>query len=147
MATEAKKDDVFKMLQAINKRLADVGGEPVEDRLLSDNFGLYWPMLEIKLKAAESIQMTVGERQRSEREILQEILESVREQQRYYVEGINNLGALILDTNPINRLNRWGGFGLYQSPLIGAPQNNPKEVVEYDSEGLPVFVPEDAYRS
>lgn len=79
--TLAEKEDVFKLLKSINKRLADVGGEPLDITVLNENFEMYWPKLEEKLKAAEDIGDSV-EKPREEREILLEILDIVRNQQR-----------------------------------------------------------------
>lgn len=79
--TIAEKDDVFKMLFSINKRLADVGGEPIDGAVLAENFELYWPKLEEKLKTAEK-PPGIAQTKRSEREILLEILEAVRTQKR-----------------------------------------------------------------
>ena len=79
--TVAEKEDVFKLLKSINGRLADVGGEPIDIAVLSENFEMYWPRLEEKLKAAEGVGDLV-EKPREEREILLEILEIVRNQQR-----------------------------------------------------------------
>jgi TIR domain len=76
-----KKEDVFKLLKSINNRLADVGGEPLDIEVLSESFERYWPDLEGKLKAAESIGDSV-EKPREDRDILLEILETVRDQQR-----------------------------------------------------------------
>lgn len=79
--TMADKEDVFKLLKSINKRLADVGGEPIDIKVLSESFEMYWPKLEEKLKAAEGVGDSV-KKTREEKEILLEILEIVRNQQR-----------------------------------------------------------------
>jgi TIR domain len=79
--TVAEKEDVFNMLMSINKRLQDVDGIPLESEVLSESFNRYWPDLEEKLKAAESIGAAV-ESPRKEKDILLEILEIVRSQQR-----------------------------------------------------------------
>lgn len=105
MATEANKNDVQKMLRAINKRLADIGGEPVDSVVLTENFELYWPKLEEKLRVAEQLsgqklQLADGlsaEKQRDEREILLEILEIARSQQR--VRGQRRVDAITVDTS------------------------------------------------
>jgi len=79
--TVAEKEDVFKLLKSINSRLADVGGEPIDIAVLSENFEMYWPRLEEKLKTAEGLGVSI-EKPREERAILLEILEIVRNQQR-----------------------------------------------------------------
>jgi hypothetical protein len=88
--TVAQKDDVLLLLRTINKRLADVNSEPLSDAILEENFNLRWPQLEKKLKEAEdkgeqkvkSSKSAAVEKPRDEREILLEILEIVRSQQR-----------------------------------------------------------------
>jgi len=87
--TVAEKSDTFELLRTINKRLAEVGGEPLTDALLADNFDLFWPKLAERLSAAKSIPLlklprkTVEmEMPRDERAILNEILELVRNQER-----------------------------------------------------------------
>ena len=79
--TVAEKEDVFKLLMSVNKRLSDVGGEPLDIEILRENFERYWPDLEGKLKVAEGVGDLV-EKPREERAILLEILETVRNQQR-----------------------------------------------------------------
>lgn len=88
--TVAEKEDVLRLLKTINIRLADVGGEPLQDRLLEDNFELFWPRLEERLRAAEWLSTPapartpegMSERPRDDRAILDEILELVRSQER-----------------------------------------------------------------
>jgi TIR domain len=88
--TVSEKDDTYRLLKSINGRLAGVGGEPLSDALLRDNFELFWPKLEEKLVAAKGISLTKPAQKqpqnpdmtRDERAILNEILELVRDQQR-----------------------------------------------------------------
>lgn len=83
MATEAHKSDVLKMLIAINKRLVDVGREPIDGTVLIENFEVYWPKLEERLRMAEEVgKPFMPELSRNEREILLEILELVRDKNR-----------------------------------------------------------------
>ncbi len=88
--TIAEKEDVFKLLKSINKRLADVGGEPIDNAVLSENFEMYWPKLEERLKAAEGVGDSV-ENPRDQKEILLEILEIVRNQQRIAKRNLGNI--------------------------------------------------------
>lgn len=104
--TIAQKDDVLKLLKTINKRLLDIDGEPIDEAVLAESFEVYWPKLEEKLKAAEtmgepkmqSAHGVVIEKSREEREILLEVLEIVRSQQRAAVEPrpISSLSDTIL---------------------------------------------------
>lgn len=88
--TVAKKGDTLSLLKTINDRLGEVGGEPLSEKLLEENFETFWPQLESKLQAAEKLsdpassdesKPSVG-MQRDERAILNEILELVRNQER-----------------------------------------------------------------
>jgi hypothetical protein len=88
--TVAEKKDVLRLLKTINGRLGEVGGEPLQDRLLEENFEIFWPLLEKKLIEAEQIidlmqnndSSSNGNKIRDERAILDEILELVRSQER-----------------------------------------------------------------
>jgi len=82
--TEAQDEaDVLKMLQSINKRLADVGDRPLDNALLMDNFELHWPRLKAKLKDAENLSEPDSDVvERTEEDILLEVLEATRSQER-----------------------------------------------------------------
>lgn len=88
--TLAEKDDVFRLVTSINGRLAEVGGESLLAPLLRDNFETYWPRLEDKLKEAETVsvndddseQGVARESSRGDPDILGEILELARNQER-----------------------------------------------------------------
>jgi TIR domain-containing protein len=88
--TIAEKADTFQLLRTINARLAEVGAEPLSDGLLQDNFELFWPKLEERLNIAKTIPLAKTTRKpgrdldmpRDDREILNEILELVRNQER-----------------------------------------------------------------
>jgi hypothetical protein len=78
-ATTSEKSEVFKLLQSINERLKDDGGNALTDNVLNDVFEDTWPKLDnylgqVKYDRAECGQPHV----RGEREILEEILELVR---------------------------------------------------------------------
>jgi hypothetical protein len=88
--TVAEKADTLRLLKTINKRLGEVGGESLTDRLLEENFEMFWPQLDSKLAAATPIEDLASakklasslESQRDSREILNEILELARNQER-----------------------------------------------------------------
>ena len=82
----------------MNKRLGEVGGEPLPDHLLSDNFELLWPKLDGQLRAAAKAgsELRADERPRDERAMLVEILELVRVQERRdSAEKLNKATALV----------------------------------------------------
>ena len=87
--TVAGRDDTLLLLKTINRRLGEVGGEPLTDKLLEENFETFWPQLEVKLSAAQEVADSglpkskgSGEAQRDERAILNEILELARNHER-----------------------------------------------------------------
>lgn len=87
--TMAKESDTWALLRTINAHLADVGQEPLADDIIKEQFDRLWPDLEQRLKEAEAIPLSVShkggrevEMPHDERAILNEILESVRNQER-----------------------------------------------------------------
>lgn len=79
--TVAEKEDVYRLLTSINGRLAEAGGSPLSAAILRDTFEKNWVELEEKLKDAES-KGDLSENPRKEKDILLEVLETVRSQQR-----------------------------------------------------------------
>jgi hypothetical protein len=90
--TVAEKDDVLLLLRTINTRLAEVGGEPLDSRMLEENFELFWPRLQERLKEAESLSpaptpsVSVSRAKAPlpsfDKAMLEEILELTRSQER-----------------------------------------------------------------
>ena len=89
--TVAKESDTRALLRDINAHLADVGEEPLADEILKEQFDQLWPKLEQRLKKAEAEAIPISasskagrevEMPHDERAILNEILESVRNQER-----------------------------------------------------------------
>lgn len=113
--TVAQKDDVLMMLRSINKRLADAGGEPIDNAVLIENFELYWPKLEERLNEAEKLGELV-EKPREEKEILAEILETVRNQQRAmpilydYLDNVAKMASI----NKLSQYPLFAGSQLFQ---------------------------------
>ena len=75
--TKAIKDDTRKLLHTINKALED---EALDDTKLNKSFEIWWPELDKHLQNITDVQTKREER--SDREILEEILELVRESTR-----------------------------------------------------------------
>jgi hypothetical protein len=117
--TLAEKDDVFKLLKSINAGLSEAGGEPLPEPFLEKMFNLLWESLDERLKAAESLQpvesdgTAVIEQKRDNSDVLNEILEIVRDQQRQ----INELRTISDFSNPREQLKRLGSLSLYESNL------------------------------
>lgn len=87
--TIAKREDTLSLMKTINRRLEAVGEEPLSEKMLVENFEIFWPVLEEKLRATEITSETVSANnshmvatQRDMRAILTEILELARNQER-----------------------------------------------------------------
>lgn len=77
-ATKANKNDTQKLLHTINQALE---GEAIPKEKLDEAFEVWWPKFEQNLENIPDIE-TIKEPKRSDREILEEILELVRTQAR-----------------------------------------------------------------
>ena len=77
-ATKANKNDTQKLLHTINQALE---GEAIPKEKLDEAFEVWWPKFEQNLENIPDIE-TIKEPKRSDREILEEILELVRTQTR-----------------------------------------------------------------
>jgi hypothetical protein len=53
--TVAEKEDIFELLESINRTLAKAWESPLDSKLLRDNFERHWSKLEEKLRAAENL--------------------------------------------------------------------------------------------
>ena len=93
--TLAKKDDIFRLLDSINKNLP----QALEPRILNDSFEKWWSDLEDELQKAEELNVqkleSAAEKSvniRSDREILNEVLETLRNIQRKPYEVFGGSG-------------------------------------------------------
>ena len=84
--TEFEKEDVRKLTHTINQAVEDAGERSLDVKRLDTIFNRFWPDLEEKLKEIVKIQSEVRKPIRTEREILEEILETVRKQERRPLE-------------------------------------------------------------
>lgn len=86
--TVAEKEDVRKLVRTINGQLASAGATPLADRLLDEIFDDSWPRLEARLQEAREMSMpgeaatSIAPEARTERAMLEEMLELLRDQQR-----------------------------------------------------------------
>jgi hypothetical protein len=107
--TQAEKDDTFKLMTTINNAQGDTA---LKDAPLRTVFDRFWPDLNLKIQAAIAIPTAVAPPRRPEREILEEILSVVREQQtsasreaaraaflRGAEPGISNLARFLTTTS------------------------------------------------
>ena len=84
--TEFEKEDVRKLTHTINQAVEDAGERSLDVKRLDTIFDRLWPDLEERRKEIVKIQSEVRKPIRTEREILEEILETVRKQERRPLE-------------------------------------------------------------
>lgn len=84
--TEFEKEDVRKLTHTINQAIEAAGERSLDVKRLDTIFNRFWPDLEEKLKEIVKIQSEVRKPIRTEREILEEILETVRKRERRPLE-------------------------------------------------------------
>ncbi|MBN1957886.1 MAG: TIR domain-containing protein [Desulfuromonadales bacterium] len=73
-ATKLRKEDMYKLLQDMNKCLGD---KALSESQLEESFIVWWPKLEESINDISSIRSSVAQ-ERSDRELLEEILGTVR---------------------------------------------------------------------
>ncbi len=78
-ATPAKKESVWKLVQTINKTLKEPD-QPLDQGLLETMFNTFWPELEKVFATALTMPGSAKPPRRSDKEILDEILERTRQQ-------------------------------------------------------------------
>ena len=84
--TEFEKEDVRKLTHTINQAVEDAGEHSLDVKRLDTIFDRFWPDLKERLEEIVKMQSEVRKPIRSEREILEEILETVRKQERRPLE-------------------------------------------------------------
>jgi hypothetical protein len=80
--TAYQKEDVYRLLQTINKTVGSSGERPLSEAQLEAAFEVWWPKLDLKLKAIGPAGTSEGNVERRDRDVLEEILEIVRGIQR-----------------------------------------------------------------
>lgn len=80
--TKFDKDDFWKLLQTINETARTEGGKVPNEATLFNLYETFWPQLEEKLNAVKNVQQDAQVPQRSDRDILEEILTTIRIQTR-----------------------------------------------------------------
>ena len=96
--TMATKDDTRKLLHTINKALED---EALDDTQLDKSFEIWWPELDNNLKNITNV--TTKREERPAREILEEILELVRQSKRvssnddYFSKQYNHIANKLVE--------------------------------------------------
>ena len=77
-AVKANKDDIKKLMTAINIAVSAAGEKGIDKSMLDEAFDVWWPKLEANLKDIPKSIRKPEESKRSEREMIEEILNLVR---------------------------------------------------------------------
>jgi len=80
--TQFEKEDVRKLIHTINQSLEKTNERPLSEKTINEVFDTFWPKIEEKLEKIVKKLPETEQEVRTEREILEEILESVRRQER-----------------------------------------------------------------
>jgi TIR domain-containing protein len=80
--TTTEKEDIYQLLLTINRVVQKSGERSLPENVLRDIFETYWPRLEKLFKESVALEGSATVPIRTEREILQEILEIIRNQER-----------------------------------------------------------------
>lgn len=72
------KEDVKKLIHTINGKLSTVNEKPLPEKDLDEVFEVFWPRLDVKLNVIKDSVTATTNQIRSDREILEEILDIVR---------------------------------------------------------------------
>jgi len=80
--TTTDKEDMRQLVHTVNAAVLKCGEKALSDPILDDVFNTYWPRLEQVFTQALAMKHQQAKQERSEREILQEILELLRNQER-----------------------------------------------------------------
>lgn len=97
--TICQRDDIRELVRTINLRVESVGEKSLPEKTLDQVFEVYWPELDTKLKAILETASTTAPTTRSDRAILEEILEILRGQENRRGRSAT-LMDLIRATNP-----------------------------------------------
>lgn len=84
--TSFEKQDVARLVRTVNASVARDGEKSLSESVLTDVFETFWPQLEAKLNTVLAQQPEAARPKRSESEILDEILTTVRSMERRQVE-------------------------------------------------------------
>jgi len=80
--TSTEKEDMWRLVETINSKVHACGEKGLQEGTLRDVFETFWPKLEMSFNESTAITSTATTDGRSNREVLEEILELVRNQQR-----------------------------------------------------------------
>jgi len=85
-ATTTEKEDVRLLVKTINNAVRGEGERSLSESVLDEIFETYWPRLESYIQEAASTDAAASQEVRSDREVLEEILELMRRQEKREVQ-------------------------------------------------------------
>jgi len=80
--TAFEKSDIRRLVSTINNLIKNCGEKPLHEKMLDDVFEVYWPSLNDALAKIAKTETHTEKKDRPERELLEEILELLRTQER-----------------------------------------------------------------
>ncbi len=83
-ATTTEQESVWRLVQTINSKVGQGSERPLPYDTLQRAFERLWPALQDRLERIRDQEITEGSISRSDRDIIEEILETVRDQQRRF---------------------------------------------------------------
>jgi CxxC-x17-CxxC domain-containing protein len=86
--TTTNKEDILQLLSTINRAVQHSGEKALAEPILKSIFDIYWPRLEEVLQKANTLQESEGSLPRSTDEMLEEMLELLRNQERRQNQSI-----------------------------------------------------------
>lgn len=90
-ATIADSRETLKMLQSINKMMGEYG---LPEQTLNSSFTMWWPELEARINQIAKDDEAVTKPERSTHDMLEEILNAVREDSRWHADVMKALEAI-----------------------------------------------------
>lgn len=105
--TTIEKDQIFKLLKTINGVVETSGEKSLTEVRLKDVFETYWPRLEEVFQQSTTLQESATSPSRTTDEILEEMLEILRNQERllsYPVPSLQSWVGARSPSRPVNKL-------------------------------------------
>ncbi|MDQ1593224.1 MAG: hypothetical protein QOG71_3851 [Pyrinomonadaceae bacterium] len=80
--TTTEKEDIFQLLSTINRAVQSSGEKALAESILREIFETYWPRLKEAFEKSATLQASMASPSRTADEVLQEMLEILRNQER-----------------------------------------------------------------
>ena len=94
------KNDVRQLIHTINQAVIDAGERGLSDTTLDNIYDKFWPELERSLDDISEIQESDGQNIRSERAILEEVIQILRNQERRVSQNLEEVHSGSVEDSP-----------------------------------------------